>query len=309
MFLHSFHPNPVFLDLSFVQIHWYGFLIALSIVIAFLIFYRLAKRAGFNKNFIFNLSFWLIIWGLIGARLYHVLSEIGYYFHHPLEVFFIWQGGVGIFGALMAGILTVFYFSSRVISNNSSYSLNSPFINETEIKRIKQIKTNKSYWLLVTGYWLFLLSLLAPPLALAQAISRWGNYFNQELYGLPTNLPWSIPINLENRLPGYESFEFFHPVFLYESLFCFLIFLILSLLLLKKLKHKESYGHTPGLIFLLYIMLYGTWRFFIEFLRLDPQPVFLSLRLGQWTSLIFIAFSIILYFSWKFKQQKIQKEH
>lgn len=275
MFLHSFHPNPILLDLNFVQIHWYGFLIALGIILGFIVFYYLSKKAdfpakgglasGWKKDFILNLSFWLIIWGMIGARLYHVLSEIDYYLSHPLEIFYIWQGGMGIYGAVIAGVLVIYYFT----------------------------KKNKIDFLQILDF-------IAPSLALALAIGRWGNYFNQELYGLPTNLPWSIPIDPANRLAGYENFDSFHPTFLYESLFCLILFIFLYILAAKNKSMSKSGMSTkiyqPGYIFISYIFLYSLWRFFIEFLRLDSQPAFLNLRLGQWVSLTLTILSLVVYF-------------
>ncbi|MBU4360734.1 prolipoprotein diacylglyceryl transferase [Patescibacteria group bacterium] len=267
-FLNTYQPNSVLLELSFIKIYWYGFLIALAGALGFFVFYKLAKRAGFKENFIFDLIFWLIIWGLIGARLYHVLSEIGYYFSHPLEVFFIWNGGFGIYGAVIAGIIVVWYFSACHPD---------PALREGRGMGSR-------------GKSLLLLSLLAPCLALGQSIGRWGNYFNQELYGLPSNLPWAIPIDLAHRLPNYLEFTHFHPVFLYESLFCFLLAVFLIIMLIKTKKIKSGY------IFISYIFLYSFWRFFIEFLRIDAQPIFLNLRLAQWVSLVLIILSIIFFF-------------
>ncbi len=255
MFLNNYTPQPVLFDLGFAQIHWYGFLITLAGALGFFVFYKLTKKFNLDKNYIFDLSFWIIIWGLIGGRIYYVLQEFNYYFQNPLEIFYIWNGGMGIYGAIVAGVIVVYYFSKKINNNN-----------------------------------LLLLNLLAPTLALGQSIGRWGNYFNQELYGLPSNLLWAIPIELSNRLSGFENFTHFHPVFLYESLFCFLlaIFLITILIKIKNLK--------SGYIFIYYIFLYSSWRFFIEFLRIDLQPVFLNLRLAQWVSLFFIILSIIFFF-------------
>ena len=260
MFLHSYNPSPILLDLGFVSIYWYGLLITLGLIAGFFVFYKLTQRVSINKNQIFNLCFWSIIWGIIGGRLYHILSELPYYWQHPLEIFYIWNGGVGIFGSIIAGVLVVYYFTKK-------YRINS----------------------------LHILDLAAPGLVLAQAIGRWGNYFNQELYGQPTDLPWAIPIAFANRLPGFENFTHFHPVFLYESLFCLILFMFLFLI------HKRGNStlvslYKPGFIFLLYIFLYSIWRFLVEFLRIDYQPAWLSLRLGQWVSLGLILVIIIFYF-------------
>jgi phosphatidylglycerol:prolipoprotein diacylglycerol transferase len=149
---------------------------------------------------------------------------------------------------------------------------------------------------------LLLLDLLASALVIAQAIGRWGNYFNSELYGRPSDLPWAIPIAWQNRMAGFENFTHFHPTFLYESLWCLFIFIFLFWRI-KKIK--------PGLIFLLYLFLYSLGRFLIEFLRIDYQPVWFGLRLGHWTSLILIILSIVFYFilkKWYNKSQKVQKQ-
>ncbi len=271
MFLNTYQPNSVFLEISFVKIHWYGFLITLAGVLGFFIFYKLARKSGLDKKFIFDLTFWLIIWGLIGARLYHILSEINYYFQNPLEIFFIWNGGLGIFGVVVAGLIVIFYKTCP-----------EPRQDFLGLGRDEGSRGMKPF--------LLVLSLLTPALALGQSIGRWGNYFNQELYGLPSNLFLAIPIDLKNRLAGFETFNFFHPVFLYESLFCFLMAVFLTIILIK-IKNLNS-----GFIFILYIFLYSLWRFFIEFLRIDPQPIFLNLRLAQWVSLIFVIFAIIFFF-------------
>ena len=271
MFLSNSIPNPVLLNLDFIKIYWYGFLITLALVLGFLIFYKLIRKLDFKKDDIFNLAFWLIIWGVIGGRLYHIFSEITYYFKYPLEIFYIWNGGMGIYGSILAGILVIYFFSKK-------YKLN----------------------------FLKILDFLVPGLALAQAIGRWGNYFNQELYGLPTNLPWKVIIDFEKRVVGFKNFDFFHPTFLYESLFCLILFLVLFFLI-KKNFFKQKFGF----VFLLYIFFYSIERFFVEFLRIDYQPEFLSLRLGHWTSLVLVILSIIFFFilkKWYNKSTKTLKQ-
>lgn len=262
MFLHNYSPSRILLDLGPVQIYWYGFLIFLGMILGFLIFYKLAQKKGLNKNTIFDLVFWLVIWGVVGGRFYHILSEINYYWQNPGKIFFIWQGGLGIYGTIVAGFLVIWYFAKK--------------------KKLNFLLT---------------LDLLVPSLALGQALGRWGNYFNQELYGRPTNLPWGIPIDPINRLPGWEGFNYFHPAFLYESLFCLGLFGLL--LFLNKKEGTILKSHLQGKIFLLYVLLYSSWRLGIEFLRIDYQPEIWGLRLSQWFSIFLIIVAILFYVFYK----------
>ena len=269
MFLYSYHPTPILFNLGFAQIRWYGLLITISIVISFFIAKKLFKKYDLQEKILYDLGFYLVIFGLIGARLGHVLYQLSYYLNHPLEIIQIWKGGLAIHGAVIAGILVTWIY----------------------FKKYKE-KLNLNF--------LLLLDILAPLVILSQAIGRWGNYFNQELYGLPLNTWWSIPINYINRLPGYESFQFFHPIFLYESLWCLLVFMLL--IYLHKLRLSHTQGNCPlffGSITILYLFLYSIQRFLIGFLRIDPQIIYLNLRLDQWFSLILIILSFVIFFTIK----------
>lgn len=258
MFLHTYHPSPILFQFGPVSIHWYGLLVVLSIVAGFFICLRLAKRAGLNQEHIWNLSFWLILGGLIGARLYHVFCELPYYWQNPVDIFKVWQGGVGIFGVVAAGVLVLFLYSK---------------------------KSKVSFW--------FLADIIFVPLALGQAIVRWGNYFNQELFGLPTKLSWGIPIDFINRLPGFTNFEYFHPIFLYESIWNLIVFIIL-ILLFKKLWEVGPQKIKAGLIFSSYLILYPLSRFFVSFARIDAQPMVFAWRLDQFISLLLVTVGILL---------------
>jgi phosphatidylglycerol:prolipoprotein diacylglycerol transferase len=155
------------------------------------------------------------------------------YLIHPLDAFKIWNGGLGIPGAVLGGVIALFIYC-----------------------RVKKI--NFFTWT----------DIIAPGLALAQAIGRWGNYVNQELYGLPTNLPWKIYIDAAHRLPGYENVAYYHPTFLYESIWNLLnvgILLILARKAEKKLKQGD--------LFLIYMMFYSFGRFWLEFVRIDYSPI------------------------------------
>lgn len=287
MFFHTFHPSPLIIDFGFVAVRWYGFLISLSVVVCFFIGKRLFRRYNLPGQLFFDLAFYLLVFGFIGARLWHILSEFSYYSSHLLDIFKIWQGGLAIHGALLAGALVVYFY----------------------YQKHRQLFAGIS--------WLLLLDIFAPLIALGQAIGRFGNYFNQELYGRPVE--WGIPIDLANRLSGYENYKYFHPIFLYESLWCLMIFILLIILHRRhyKINHQPSIiNHqssisaasnvtgqmsvvkcqlSVGAIFFLYLILYSLGRFFIGFLRIDPQTIWLNLRLDQWVSVILFMVGIILF--------------
>jgi len=224
---------------------------------------------------VWDLSFYIIIFGIIGDRLAHVfLYDWEYYSQNLLDILKIWQGGLAIHGAIFTGILVLFIYARK------------KFL---------------SFWLLA--------DIFAPALVLGQTIGRWGNYFNQEIYGLPTDLPWGIPINLVNRVKGYESFTHFHPTFLYLSIWCLLIFMVLFFWHKKRIKVFKNTGIIKGVgnIFLSYLFLYSIGRFLVEFIRLDLQPEPLGLRMGQWLSLVTVTLGIGLILSRHFKSKRIEK--
>jgi len=253
-FLHTFSPDPIFFSAGPVHIYWYGFLVVLGIVVGTFICLRLAKYYGLEEDTILDLQFFLILAGLVGARIYDVFLEWPYYFGRPLDIFKIWQGGLAIHGAIIAGLLTSFLFAR---------------------------KHHLDFWLLA--------AVIAPGLAAAQAIGRWGNYFNQELFGQPTGRPWGIPIDLAKRPFDLVTTEYFHPAFLYESAGNLVIFLLLAAahyLIIKK-------NRCGGLVFpgvaTAYLIMYSALRYALEFIRIDSTPVVLGLRFPQLASLFTIA--------------------
>ena len=231
-------------------IPYYGMILMFGVLSAAFLTAWLAKSRGFDSEIVWDGLIWVLIGGIIGARLWHIftpmVTDVGqglttaYYLTHPLEAISIWRGGLGIPGAVIGGVLAMYIFSRRR-------------------------KLNFFIWLDIS----------APGLALGQAIGRWGNYINQELFGLPSDLPWAINIDLENRPRGYENVATFHPLFLYESLFSFANVLIL-LFISKKFTDRLYDGD----VFLIYLILYPLERFLLEFLRLTPSEV-LGININQ----------------------------
>jgi len=231
------------LSLGPLLFRWHGLLLALGVAAGAALAAYEAKRRYDDPEIIYYIFLPLIIFGTLGARVWHLLTpplssvQIGltsqYYFSHPLDSFALWMGGLGFPGALIGGTLALLYFARK-------YEF--PFWELTD--------------------------LLAPGLALAQAIGRVGNYFNQELYGLPTNLPWKIFIQPDNRLADYEAAEYYHPLFAYESILNFANLFFL-LWLARRFEDKLKVGD----LFLAYLAFYSVVRFALEFLRLDVALV------------------------------------
>jgi phosphatidylglycerol:prolipoprotein diacylglycerol transferase len=233
--------DPVAFRLPFVglPIYWYGVIVVICILAGAFVTTIEARRRREDPDHIWNGLILVIIFGLIGARLYHVISSpqglmrgFDYYLQHPVEIFMIRQGGLGIFGAIAGGVLAVFVYA-------------------------RWQKLNFLTWV----------DIAAPGLALGQAIGRWGNFFNQELYGYPTTVPWGIPINLRFRLPQFANLPEttrFHPTFLYESLWSLVAFVILMYV-------ARRFGDRllKGDVFLAYCVLYPLGRFLVEFQRPD----------------------------------------
>ena len=241
-------PGPM---IGPLPIRWYGFLIASAVLIGVTLSTYLAKRRGVNPDLISDLAIWLVVAAIPCARLYYVAFEWDKYKDNPTELFAIWHGGIAIHGAILGGILATLIFA-----------------------RLNRI----SFWQLA--------DLVAPSLILGQAIGRWGNFFNSEAFGRPTDLPWKLYIPPAQRPPGYSQYEFFHPTFLYESLWNVSIFALLMFLFFRGLKGKPPLK--LGTIFLVYWIGYSLGRFWVEGLRMDSLMLG-PLRIAQMVSLAGIA--------------------
>ena len=253
LFWQQYFPASVIFRIGNITVYWYGVFMILAIIIAIWYAVKLAKnKPDLQRRKLDSLFFYLIIFGLIGARLYHVLFfNWSYYANHFWEIFKIWEGGLAIQGVILAGLITVYVWAK---------------------------KNQISFWKI--SDW------LVPALVLGQVIGRWGNYFNQELFGKPTMGWWRIPIASVHRVPGYEHITFFHPSFFYESFLNLIFFIILWSLTRKKIH--------PGMLTLLYLGGYSLIRFILEFIRIDPTPIVMGMRLPQLVSLVVVIIVIII---------------
>ena len=246
-------PGPIMFEIGPLSIRWYGFLIASAVLIGVTLSQYLAKRRGINPDLVGDLSIWLVVAAIPFARLYYVIFEWQEYAQRPAEILAIWRGGIAIHGAIIGGTLAALIFA-----------------------RLKK-----------TSVWQ-LLDLIVPALILGQAIGRWGNFFNSEAFGGPTDLPWKLYIPPSNRPPQYLDYEYFHPTFLYESIWNILVFSLLLFLFFWGLKHRDRL--IVGTITLVYFLAYSLGRFWIEGLRTDSL-MFGPLRMAQIVSLTLILMS------------------
>lgn len=240
-----------------IHIYFYGVILALAIIIGTLVAdYCGATFFKLKKETIIDLSPYLIIFGIIGARLYYCLLNYDFYLRFPTEILAIRHGGISIHGAIIGGLVGLIFFAKR-------HKLS--FLKLADVSAIG--------------------------LVLAQSIGRWGNFFNSEAFGLPTNLPWKLHIAPQYRPVPYTEYEYFHPTFLYESLLDFVIFITLLFVINKKWNKKD------GNIALLYLILYSLVRIFVEHLRIDSvcfifgQPIAIVVSVG----IIILAFIALIY--------------
>jgi prolipoprotein diacylglyceryl transferase len=242
-------PTQSQFEVGPLTFHFYALCIILGVVAAVLIGNRRYVALGGKSGVVGDVAVFAVPAGVIGGRLYHVITSPEKYFGvggDPVAILFIWQGGLGIWGAISLGFAAA-YFAYRRHPQNSGI----------EFSRFADA--------------------LAPALLVAQAIGRWGNWFNKELFGKPLEAPWALEIPLAYRPMGYSSYETFHPVFLYESLWCLAV--AAFLMLYPKLRNLNG-----GCIFALYVALYSLGRGLIELIRIDESNLILGVRLNLFTS-------------------------
>ncbi len=249
-------PSPVIFEVGPFALRWYGLFIALGIAVATWMAVRELNRRGYDGAMALDALFFVVPLGFIGARIYHVITDYDLYDGNPHSffpgVFEVWNGGLGIYGAVIGGFLGLLIFA-----------------------RLRGISA------------LAFADAVAPGLVLAQAIGRFGNYFNQELFGRPSDLPWAIEIAPQNRPPQFNDAVSFHPTFLYESIWDVLVCLVL-LFVARRFANSLKNGD----IMLLYVCLYSVGRFFVETLRVDP-----AFLIGDFRGNLFVASILALTFA------------
>lgn len=256
--------EKVALDLGPIQIYWYSIFIFIGMLIACIVIYKEAKKQEIEEEFLVNLTFNAIIIGIIGARLYYVLFNLSYYMSNPIEMLEIWNGGLAIHGGILAGLLFTIYYCKK---------------HEMNLWKILDI--------IVVG------------LIIAQAIGRWGNFFNSEAYGPITTASklksLGIPTFIINGM--YILGEYRQPTFFYESVWC--MFGFFAMLLIRKYKYLKV-----GQLTSFYLIWYGIIRFIIEAMRTDSLMLG-PIKVAQLVSIIFIVSGIVILIK---RPQKGQKE-
>jgi prolipoprotein diacylglyceryl transferase len=248
-----------------VPIRAYALAIILGVVVAVWLGDRRWVARGGRPGQVGDIAIWAVPFGLVGGRLYHVITDWRLYFgegREPVTALYVWQGGLGIWGAIALGALGAWIGARRAGIKFAPFA-----------------------------------DALAPGVVLAQAIGRWGNWFNQELYGRPTSLPWGLEIDPENRVEGYEDQATFHPTFLYESLWNVGT---AALCIWADRKFRLGYGR----VFALYVMAYTAGRGWIEYLRIDTvqEDDVLGLRLNVWTSIVVFLLALA-FFVWSARRR------
>ncbi len=256
-------PSDGVIRLGPVPLHMYGLMIAVGVLVAAKVgkvrYIRkggpdLAEEARHDRAVAFDsIAFWAVVGGIIGARLYHVVTDYQLFEGHPERMFEIWRGGLGIWGAVVGGALAAWIVGRRrhLVFADIADSI-------------------------------------VPGLAFAQAIGRWGNYFNQELFGGPSTLPWAVEIDAAHRPVGYAHYATFQPTFLYESLWC--VALGFALLWIDK-----RFTLVRGQLFWLYAGGYVVFRFVMEEMRIDPAHTIGPLRVNAWVSIAVFVISVTMF--------------
>lgn len=247
-------PSQIIFTIFGVNIYFYGVILALAIAVGTLVSDWIGtKYYELQKETIIDLAPYLIIFGIIGARLYYCVMDYSFYLRFPTEIFALRHGGISIHGAILGGLLGLILYAIR---------------HKISVKKLCDVS--------VIG------------LSLGQSIGRWGNFFNSEAYGLPTNLPWKLYIAPQYRQIPFQDVEFYHPAFLYESILDFAIFGILLYLTAGRKIKKE------GNLALIYLIMYSIARICVEYCRIDSIRYIYGIPVAIIMSVCIILLSIVL---------------
>jgi prolipoprotein diacylglyceryl transferase len=246
-------PSSGDVEIGPIALHAYGLMLLLGILAATWLTGARWTRRGGDWDLVYRVTMWGVLGGVVGARLYHVVTSWSTVDGEWWEPFAVWQGGLGVWGGIAGGVL-----AGGLVVRRAGES--------------------------VFGF----MDAAAPGILLAQAIGRWGNWFNQELFGEPTGLPWGLEIDRVNRPEGFEQFATFHPTFLYE--FGWNLLGVAVLLLVDRRFRIRA----PGL-FALYVAWYTFGRFFEELLRVDPSHEYFGLRLNAYVSIVVFALALLAF--------------
>ena len=251
-------PSAGSLELGPLRLNAYGLMIALGAIAAtWLMGRRLDARKWGTRDDASAIAMWAVPAGVVGARIYHVITDWERFDGRWLDALKIWKGGLGIWGGLLLGTIVGLWVAKR--------------------RGLRPAET---------------LTIVAPALPLAQAIGRFGNWFNQELFGRATTLPWGLEIDDKHLPDGFASGTLFHPTFLYEAIGNIVLMAVL-------LQVDRRARLRPGHLFFVYVAGYATLRFFVEGLRIDPAKSAGGLRLNQWTSIVMVAVSVAVLVVWR----------
>ncbi len=248
-------PGTNTLDIGPLTIHFYGILIGLGVIVAAMVTQRRYEKFGGDPTILDRVILWTVLIGFVGARLAYISTHTARFQGRWYATLFVWEGGLALFGGLTAGALAAVYMLRKLDGDFPAFT-----------------------------------DAVAVGLPLAQAIGRFGNYFNQELFGTPTTLPWGIEISSANRPAEYLNFEAFHPTFLYEALWNVLVTVPVILFL----EHKDKLA--KGARFPVYLVVYGVIRFLTELLRTDTTFRLLGVSRNGYVALgAIIGGAVLLY--------------
>jgi prolipoprotein diacylglyceryl transferase len=250
-------PDSSTIDVGPLSIHFYGLTLLVAIAAAVLVTGIRWTRRGGDWDLIFRLAVWGVAAGIIGARLYHVITSWDELPDEWWGPFAIWRGGLGVWGGIGLGVVV-----GAIVAKRSG----------VDVPR--------------------LLDCVAPGLLVAQGIGRFGNWWNQELFGKPSDLPWALEISPENRPVDYIQNETFHPTFLYEALWCFAAALLLIFV-------ERRFKIRPGGLFALYVLIYSIGRLWIEMLRVDPSHELGGIRLNVYVAALAIVLAAAFFVWWQ----------